>query len=64
MHIEPEPERAPEDLTGELEVMVVESVSDAGEVVLRFFGGGSLRFTIAAEMVPYYRRLQQADRRE
>lgn len=62
MRIEPESDSMPEELPGELEVMVVESVTDAGEVVLRFFGAGSLRFTIAAEMVPYYRRLLRRSR--
>ncbi len=39
------------------EELGVESVSDNGEVVFRFPGGGCIRFTVSLENVPYYRRL-------
>jgi len=39
--------------------MRIESVTEDGEVRLRFPSGRSMTFSISREMVPYYRRLVQ-----
>lgn len=42
---------------GDESEMMVESVSERGDVVVRFFGGAALVFAVAPELARFYRRL-------
>ena len=42
---------------GDVEDMCIESVSDTGEVIMRFPAGWSMQFEISPDLVQYYRRL-------